>query len=105
MIWHCNRPIHPLYVRALRRQIETPYQALTEEEKSADRHEADLMLNTIGFTALVQALEAAEQCIADFIEVYKRDCARVVYDEAVKSLRSDALVKIRKALKEVRDSE
>jgi hypothetical protein len=45
------------------------------------------------------ALQAAEQCMADFIEVYKRGASMVVFDEAVKSMRSDALAKVRAALK------
>lgn len=47
---------------------------------------------------LVEACEAAEQCMADFIELYKRGCAMVAFDEAVKSMRVDGLVKVRVAL-------
>lgn len=45
-----------------------------------------------------EALEANEQCINDFIELYKRGCANTVMDEAVKSLRDDALKSTRNAL-------
>lgn len=51
-----------------------------------------------------QALEAAQQCIVDFLEAYKRDCAMVVMDLAVQSLRNDALPKIKAALRS-RDKE
>jgi hypothetical protein len=44
-----------------------------------------------------QALEAAEQCIVDFLEAYKRDCTMLVLDLAVQSLRDDALPKVRAA--------
>lgn len=50
-------------------------------------------------TTDTDALRAAEQCIADFIEAYSRDCAKVVLDLAVKSLRDDALPKLRERLK------
>jgi len=43
---------------------------------------------------LLAACEAARQCIGDFIEVYKRGASMTVFDEAVKSMRDDALVKI-----------
>ena len=47
---------------------------------------------------LLEADEAAVQCIVDFLECYKCDCARVVMDEAVKSLKNDALPKLRAAI-------
>lgn len=47
---------------------------------------------------LRQANAAAIQCIVDFLECYKNDCARVVMDEAVKSLKNDALPKLRAAI-------
>lgn len=46
----------------------------------------------------IEALEAAQQCITDFIDVYKRGCSLLILDEAVKSLRDDALRKIKKVL-------
>lgn len=49
--------------------------------------------------ATQQALEAAEQCIVDFIEVYKRGCSMQTLDLAVGSLKTDALPKIRAALR------
>lgn len=48
--------------------------------------------------ALLAACDAAQQCITDLVEVYARGAALVVLDEAVKSLRSDALAKIRSAI-------
>ena len=47
----------------------------------------------------VAALRAAEQCIEDFLEAYRRDCARLVLDEAAKSLRDDALKRVKAALR------
>lgn len=47
---------------------------------------------------LLEADEAAIQCIVDFLECYKNDCARIVMDEAVKSLKNDALPKLRAAV-------
>lgn len=40
--------ISSAYVVALRKQIATPYADLTEQEKNADREEADKVLATIG---------------------------------------------------------
>lgn len=48
-----------------------------------------------------QALEAAEQCIVDFLDVYKRGCSMMTLDQAVLSLRDDALFRVRQALKDV----
>lgn len=45
-----------------------------------------------------EALEATQQCITDFLALYGRGCALIVLDEAVKSLRDDALVQVRAAL-------
>ena len=47
---------------------------------------------------LYAAAEAALQCITDFLEVYKRGGSMLVMDEAVKSLRDDALRLTRAAL-------
>lgn len=47
---------------------------------------------------LLEANIAAEQCIADFIEVYTRGASMVVLDEAVKSLKNDALKAVRAAI-------
>lgn len=47
---------------------------------------------------LLAACKAAQQCIVDFIELYKRDGAKLVLDEAVKSLRDDALYLARAAI-------
>lgn len=52
----------------------------------------------IALPDLIEADEAALQCITDFLECYKNDCARVVMDEAVKSLQNDALLKLRASL-------
>lgn len=46
----------------------------------------------------VAALRASEQCIEDFLDVYKRGCSMLVLDEAVKSLRDDALRRVKVAL-------
>lgn len=51
---------------------------------------------------LEAACRASEQCIVDFLEVYKRGAAMLVLDEAVKSLRDDALRSVRKALTRIR---
>jgi hypothetical protein len=49
------------------------------------------------FDALLKANESAIECIEDFIELYKRDCALIVLDQSVMSLRDDALCQARKA--------
>ena len=46
-----------------------------------------------------RALEAADQCIADMVDVYGRHCSMLVLDEAVKSLRDDAGKKVKLALR------
>jgi hypothetical protein len=45
-----------------------------------------------------EACEAAQQCIEDLLDVYTHGCSMLVLDEAVKSLRDDALRKIKAAL-------
>lgn len=45
-----------------------------------------------------EALKASQQCITDFLDVYGRGCSMLVLDEAVKSLRDDALRLVRRAL-------
>jgi hypothetical protein len=44
-----------------------------------------------------EACEAAQQCIQDLLDVYSRGCSMLVLDEAVKSLRDDALRKMKAA--------
>lgn len=68
---------------------------------------AELPANARLITAapkLLAACEATEQCIVDFIDVYKRGCSMLILDEAVKSLRDDALRLVRKALAEATDN-
>lgn len=48
--------------------------------------------------ALVEACKANEQCIVDVIALYKAGCSNLVMDEAIKSLRDDALKLTRAAL-------
>ena len=47
---------------------------------------------------LREALKSNEQCVTDFIEVYKRGASMLFMDEAVKSLRDDGLKLARAAL-------
>lgn len=47
---------------------------------------------------LLAACRAAEQCITDLLDVYGRGASMLVLDEAVKSLRDDALKLIVKAI-------
>lgn len=47
---------------------------------------------------LLLAVEAANQCITDFIEVYKKGASMLVFDQAVISLREDALANVKSAL-------
>lgn len=47
---------------------------------------------------LLTACQAAEQCITDLFDVYGRGCSMLVLDEAVKSLRDDALKLIKQAV-------
>lgn len=47
---------------------------------------------------LLAACEAAEQCIADFLDVYTRGCSMQVLDLAVRDLKVDALRRIKAAL-------
>lgn len=51
------------------------------------------------------ALRANEQCIADFVEMYKRGCSNIVMDEAVKSLKNDALKLTRAAIADLSQPE
>lgn len=53
---------------------------------------------------LLEASKASKQCITDFIEIYKRGASNIVMDEAVKSLRDDALKLVRAAIKQVEES-
>lgn len=52
---------------------------------------------------LLAACQAAEQCITDLVEVYGRGCSMLVLDEAVKSLRDDALKLIVKAIAKTKE--
>ena len=70
------------------RELEAVYSACVEDKQQAEAENARLRA----------ACEVSEQCINDFIEVYKRDCSLLVFDEAVKSLRDDALRLVRIAL-------
>lgn len=45
----------------------------------------------------IQALDAAEQCIVDVLEVYRRNSIGLVLKEAMKSLKHDALPMVRAA--------
>lgn len=45
-----------------------------------------------------EALKASQQCITDFLDVYGCGCSMLVLDDAVKSLRDDALRLVRRAL-------
>lgn len=45
-----------------------------------------------------EALKASQQCITDFLDVYGRHCSMLILDEAVKSLRNDALRLVNKCL-------
>lgn len=47
---------------------------------------------------LLEGCRAAEQCIVDFLEIYKSGGSRLVLDEAVKSLQVDALKASRAAI-------
>lgn len=51
------------------------------------------------YNKVVEALRASEQCIEDFLDVYKRGCSMLVMDEAVKDLRDDALRSVKAALR------
>lgn len=51
---------------------------------------------------LYEACEAADRCISDFLDVYGRDCSLVVLDQAVISLRDDALRLVKLALKKAK---
>lgn len=48
-----------------------------------------------------KALEAAEQCITDLLEVYTRGCSMQTLDLAVGELKRDALPLIRAALRDL----
>lgn len=47
---------------------------------------------------LVAACDASNQCISDFLEVYKNDAPMVIFDMAVKDLRDDARKLVRAAI-------
>lgn len=47
---------------------------------------------------LLEGCRAAEQCIVDFLEIYKSGGSKLVLDEAVKSLQADALKASRSAI-------
>jgi hypothetical protein len=75
----------------------------TWEEPSVERKER-CRHNALIISAapeMLQACEATAQCITDFLELYKRGCSNIVMDEAVKSLRDDALAKTIAALERV----
>jgi hypothetical protein len=48
---------------------------------------------------MLRACLAAQQCITDFLELYRRGCSMQVLDEGAKSLQTDALAKITSALR------
>jgi hypothetical protein len=48
--------------------------------------------------ALLAAAKASEQCIVDFLEIYKNGGSMLAMDEAVKSLKNDALKQVRAAI-------
>ena len=66
-----------------------------KEIQSADAERDRLKASS---AELVAACEASNQCITDLIEVYTNQSSLLILDEAVKSLRDDALKLARAAL-------
>lgn len=62
-------------------------------------HDATVQSQRAEIEKLREACQAGEQCIVDFVELYRRGAALLAMDEAVKSLQTDALKSIRAALK------
>lgn len=92
--------MHIYAARALADRIDDPvvrtmFQAMTWSAAPGPVEQHSVTAET----DLLNACRAAEQCIVDFLDAYTRQVSFVVLDQAVLSLRYDALPRVRRALR------
>ena len=81
----------PATVRTLADLIHEARRIMIAAPQAATDKDAEI-------AALRKACEASEQCITDLLEVYGNGGSMLILDEAVKSLKNDALKLVRKAM-------
>lgn len=101
LIYCAPEAVEDLLFDKLRPHLVGPSRRVAELEARNTQQMLSISALTTSHKENSEALKASQQCIADFLDVYGRGCSMLVLDEAVKSLRDDALPLVKRCLTKI----